>query len=90
MTQYYSQICNRVIALDLCHNFVQNFISENDLIEFNQIFFYALILTRSGLGLFPVIFCKYVTELKPLVDVSAQYLDNKLRDIHQILGMHLY
>ena len=39
----------------------------------------ALIVTRSRLGLLPVIFCKFVTELWPLIDVIFLFLLNILR-----------
>ena len=52
---------------------VQNFFPaqylENELIEFYQILYRALILTRSRLVLLPVIFCKFATELWPLIYV---------------------
>ena len=80
---------------------VQNFFSaqylENELIEFYQILYRALILTRSRLVLLPVIFCKFATELWPLIYVriliyikiwilvSAQYLANTLTEFYQIL-----
>ena len=59
-------------------------------------FVYALISTRSRLDLFHIIFRAYAIELWPLVYVrisfrifvSAQYLENKWTDFHQILNMH--
>ena len=55
-------------------------------------FVYALTLTRSKLGSLCVIFCKYTTQLWPLVIVnfvSAQYLRNKLMEFDKILHIHL-
>ena len=42
-------------------------------------FVYALILTRSRLRLLPVIFCKFVKELWPLIDVRISFPLNILR-----------
>ena len=33
-------------------------------------FVYALILTRSRLGLLPVMFCKFAAELLPLIELD--------------------
>ena len=51
VNHHFSQICNRVMALDLLQNsvFVQYF--ENEWTEFDQIFVYTISLTRSTLGL---------------------------------------
>ena len=60
-------------------------------------FAYALILTRSRLGLLSVNFHQIVTELWPLMIhdfcqnfVSTQYLENELMEFDQILHMHCY
>ena len=57
-------------------------------------FVYAIILTRSWLGLLPVIFRIFVTTVVALDScqnfVSAQYLVNKWTEFHQILYMHSY
>ena len=42
-------------------------------------FVYTLILTRSMLALLTVIFRKFVTELRPLIDVRILFLLNILR-----------
>ena len=42
-------------------------------------FYYALMLTRSKLGLLPVIFRKFVTELLPLIDVIILFTRNIFR-----------
>ena len=43
-------------------------------------FIYAFILTRSTLGLLAVVFCKFVRELWPLIDVSITLPLNILRN----------
>ena len=63
------------------------------MIEFNQILhIYALILTRSMLGLSPVIFLQICTRVMALDlcqnFVSAQYLANKSIEFHPILYMN--
>ena len=69
-------VCNRVMVLDLCQNFISTHYLENKWIEFHQIC--AFILTISRLGLLPVMFCLFLTELWPLIGVRiffpAQYL----------------
>ena len=68
------------MALDWCQNFVSSQDLENELMEFDQNFAYALILTRSRLGLFRVnFFHKFITELWPLIDVRISFLLNVLR-----------
>ena len=42
-------------------------------------FVYAFILTTSRLELFPVIFCLFVTELWPMIDVRILFLLNIFR-----------
>ena len=65
---------------------------ENDRISPN--FVYALILTISMLGLLPVIFLHICTRVMALDShqnlVSAEYLENKLAEFHQILYMDTY
>ena len=59
------------MALDRCQNFVSTQYLENKSTEFHQIIYmHALIMTTSRLGLLAVIFCFFVTELWPLIDVS--------------------
>ena len=87
---HFSQICNRVMALDWWQIFVSTQYLENKQMEFDQ-----LILTRSRLGLLPVIFHKLVTELWPLIDVRFLFPFKILRTIKwnefdQILYMHWY
>ena len=51
-------------------------------------FIYAIILTRSMLGLLHISFCSLLPELWPLIYsnfVSAQYLENKWTDFDQTL-----
>ena len=59
---------------------------------FSPNFIYALILTRSSLGLLHVIFLEIVIRVIALYlrqnFVSAQYLENHLVEFHQILYMH--
>ena len=59
-----------------------------------ECFEYALILTRSRLGLLCVNFHKPITGLCPLIGVknfvSYQYLENKWMEFDQILHMPLY
>ena len=67
------QICNRVMALDICQNFVsaQYFLEQIEWISPN--FVYAYILTRYRLGLLPVIFRKFVAELLPLIYARLRF-----------------
>ena len=55
---------------------------------------YALILTTSILGSVHVIFLQMFTRVMAFDlrqnFVSAQYLENKLTEFHQILNMHSY
>ena len=57
-------------------------------------FIYALILTRSSLGLLHAIFRSFVPELWPLIYAKISFPLNILRtdltEFHQILYMHLY
>ena len=55
-------------------------------------FIYALMLTRSSLGLLHVIFHKFLPELHVYSHnfVSAQYPENKSTEIHQVLYMQSY
>ena len=55
------------MGLDLSQNLVSAQYLENKLTEFHQILLYAFILTRSSLGMLPVIFHKFVPELWPLI-----------------------
>ena len=52
------------------------------------------ILTKSKFGLLHVIFCIFVPELWPMIHARnfsfAQYLENKLTELHQILYMASY
>ena len=63
-------------------SFREHFVSaqylKNKLTESDQIL-YAQTLTRSSLGLLPVIFCKILTELWPLIDVRISFPLNILR-----------
>ena len=74
MTCHFSQICNRVMALDSSYIVV-----TTNVYNFSNFFFvFALILTRSGLGLLPVIFSQIYNRVLALYwcqnFVSAQYL----------------
>ena len=71
-------ICNSVMANDLCQNFVSHSISgeQTDRIPPNVV--YAFIYIESRLRLSPVIFCLFVTELWPLIDVRILLLLNAL------------
>ena len=55
------------MALDLGQNFVSAQYLENKLTEFQQIYIYAFILTRSSLGLLHIIFPTFVPVLWPLI-----------------------
>ena len=66
-THHFSQMCTRVMALDLCQNFVSAQYLENNLIEFYQMFFYGFILTRPTVGLVHLIFRIFAPELWPLI-----------------------
>ena len=61
----------------------QNFVSAQYFDRISPNFIYAFILTRSSLGLLHIIFRGFVRDF-----VSAQYLENKLTEFHQILYMH--
>ena len=78
-----------VMALDYCQNFVSAQYLENELMEEDQILHYALTLTRSRLGLLGVNFCKYTTQLWPLVIVkmfvSGQYFVDESMELDQIV-----
>ena len=50
----------------------------------------ALIFTRSRLGLLPVIFLKFITELWPLIDIRISfslYFETKWIEFHLVLNM---
>ena len=66
------------MSLDLRHNFVSTQYLENEKTEFRQIL-YEFILARSTLGLLPVMFCLFVTELCPLIDVRISFPLNIFR-----------
>ena len=72
---HFLHICTRVLALYLQQNFVSAQYLENKLTEFHQIL-YAFILTRSSLGLLPVIFHSFVPELWPLIYAKNSFLLN--------------
>ena len=67
---------------------------KNDRMSLNLL--YALILTRSRLGLFHIGFRTFVIELWPLIEgqifvqkfVSVQFLQNKMIEFYQMLYMH--
>ena len=53
-------------------------------------FVYSLKVTRSRFGLLAIIFCKFVTELWPLIDVRILFLLNIFRKNGQNLTNFLY
>ena len=73
VNHYFSQICNRVTALDRCQNFVsaQYFVQPN--------FDYTLTMLRSRLEFLIVIVYKFDTELWPLIHVRISFPLNILR-----------
>ena len=83
------------MALDLCQNFIQNFVStqylENKMIEFHQ-FLICIDIDQIFVGIVTSHFLHICTRVMAL-DLrqnfdSAQYLENKLTEFHQILYMH--
>ena len=66
------------MALDWGQNFVSTQISGEQMDRISPNFLDAFILTISRLGLLPVIFCLFVTELWPLIDVRILFLGNSL------------
>ena len=64
------------------------------MIEFQINLIDAFILTKSSSGLLHVIFLHICTRVMALdlrqKYISAQYLENKLTEFHQILKMHSY
>ena len=68
VTRHFSHICIRVMALDLCQNFVSAQYLENKLTDFHQILYiYAFILIRYRLGSLHMIFRTFVLVLWPLI-----------------------
>ena len=66
------------MSIDFRHNFVSAQYLENEKTEFRQIL-YEFILARSRLGLLPVKFCLFVTELWSLIDVRISFPLNIFR-----------
>ena len=76
VAHHFLHICNRVLALDRCQKFVQNFSAQyfENVIEIDHILCtYKFILIRSTLGLLRIIFGTFVTELWPLIDVRTLF-----------------
>ena len=76
----------QILSFALMACIILYLILQNSGVAFSFLFsIYALILTRSRLGLFQVciIFLTFVS-------VIAQYLEIKWIEFHQILYMHLY
>ena len=78
VTHHFSEICTRVMALDLLQNFVSAQYLEDKLTDFRQ-FFSALILTRSSFRLLHDIYDLFVTELWPKIYVRISFLLNIFR-----------
>ena len=75
---FFLQISNRDMALDWPQNFVSAQRLENKSI-LSPNFIYAFIFTKSRLGLLPVIFDIFVTELWPLIYARILFLLNIFR-----------
>ena len=93
ITHHFSHICNGVMALDLCLNFVHSCISsqyhENKFIELYQ--FLYLILTRSTLKSLFVIYRKFVSDLWPFINVKILFPLNIFRtNIHNYIKLYMY
>ena len=74
VTRQFSQIYNRVIALDWCQNFVSaQYPSWEQIDRIWPNFAYALILTWSRLGLLRINFREFIKELWPLIDVRISF-----------------
>ena len=67
------------MALNLHQNFVSAQYLANYMTYFSPNFIYAIILTRSSLGLLHVIFRKFVLELWPVIYAKISFLFNILR-----------
>ena len=84
---HFSNICTRVMALDLFQKFVSLNILRTNRQNFTN-FFYAFILTRSMLGLLHIIFGTFVPVMAVDLSqnlVSVQYVENKWTEFHQTL-----
>ena len=87
--RHFAQICNWVTALDWCQKLVFAQYLENGWTEFNQIFI-LIIIDKIYIGnVTRLFFCKYSTELRPLLDVRNWFLLSILRmdwtEFNQIL-----
>ena len=69
-----SDICTRVMALDLCQKLRFRSISWEQMDRISPKFIYAFILTRSSLGMLHVIFWTFVPELWPLIYSKILFL----------------
>ena len=72
VTGRFEHIYDRVMAFD-CQNFVSVQYLENKLTEIHQNFIYALKLTRSRLGLLPVIILQFCKRVMALLDVRFSF-----------------
>ena len=82
------------MAFDLLKDFDSLQYLENKLTYLSPNFVYALILTRSRLGLLHVIFRSSIPELWPLIyariSLPHKYLEIEMTEFHQILHMPWY
>ena len=81
---FFSHICTRIMALDLCQNFVSAQYVENKL-TYSPKIIYSFILTSSKFGLLQLIFRTFVPELWPLINARISYPLNILRTNRQNL-----
>ena len=67
----FSQLCNRVVSFDYCQKVISAQYLVNKWIKFTN-FVYALMLTRFRLGLLHIVFRKFLTELRTLINIRYQ------------------
>ena len=63
------------MALDWCQNFISTQYLQNELIEFDQIFYNHLILTTSRFGLIHIFYTQYLDKYKIGILLSAYFGD---------------
>ena len=68
------------MVIDLLQNFVSTQYVENKMTEFHQMLKYALILTRSELGLLHVIVCTFMPSYGPWFTLEISLHENKLTE----------
>ena len=92
VTHHFLNICSRVMALDLCRNFVSAQYLENYWTYFHQILYMQSYWQDLAWHCYMSFFGNLYQSYGPFLCqnfVSAQYLENQLVEFHQILYMHL-